>query len=223
MEVLVAEDEAAIREVEIAYLNKAGFNTSEVVNGQQAIDVFRDRGADLAILDINMPQLDGLEVCRRIRQTSTIPIIIVTAKDGDDDELRGFEVGADDYVKKPFNPNVLVARVQGLLRRHGHARIIRGNLEIDPATMSVSKHGNTVQLTTTQFNVLHALASQPGVVLSREQLIDAVYSDPAGHDVYDRTIDAHIKSIRKVLRDDPSEPQYIQTVIGRGYRFGVKL
>lgn len=219
MEILVAEDEAAIREVEIAYLNKAGFRTTEVENGQKAIDAFRNHGADLAILDINMPMLDGLEVCRQIRALSTVPIIMVTAKDGDDDELRGLEAGADDYVKKPFNPNVLVARVHSLLKRNGHARMVRGNLDINPAMMTVTQHGKPVTLTTTQFNLLLALASQPGIVLTRMQLIDKIYSDPAGHDIYDRTIDAHIKSIRRAIEDDPTSPMYIQTVIGRGYRF----
>lgn len=219
MEILIAEDEAPIREVEVAYLQRAGFSTVEVENGQKAVDVFKQRGADLAIIDINMPVLDGLAVCRQIRAVSMIPLIIVTAKDGDDDELRGLESGADDYIKKPFNPNVLVARVQALLRRNGRTRIVRGDLEIDPLAMQVRKRNEPIMLTTTQFNILHALASQPGVVLTREQLIDRVYSDPAGHDIYDRTIDAHIKSIRRAIEDDLAHPAFIQTVIGRGYRF----
>lgn len=220
MEILVAEDEAAIREVEVAYLNKAGFSVTEATNGLEAFDAFEARGADLAIVDINMPLMDGLEVCRRIRAVSTIPIVIVTAKDGDDDELKGLEAGADDYVKKPFNPNVLLARVQNLLKRHSHGRITRGDLEIDAQAMQVTKQGRVVPLTTTQFNILLALAAQPGVVFTRSQLIDRVYDDPSGHDIYDRTIDAHIKSIRKAIEDDAANPTYIQTVIGRGYRFG---
>jgi DNA-binding response OmpR family regulator len=220
MEILVVEDEPAIREVEIAYLNKAGYSTTEVTNGQEAVDAFHKRGADLAIVDINLPLLNGLEVCRRIRDVSTIPIIIVTARDGDDDEVKGLEAGADDYVKKPFNPNVLVARVQALLRRYGHRRIVCGELVVDPEQMSVTKGGEPIALTTTQFNVLVALASRPDMVLTRDQLIEQVYSDPAGHAIYDRTIDAHIKSIRKLVEDDPAHPHYIQTVIGRGYKFG---
>lgn len=219
MEILVVEDETAIREVEVAYLQKAGFHTTEVADGQSAVDAFRDRGADLAIIDINLPMVDGLEVCRQIRQSSTIPIIIVTAKDGDDDELRGLQAGADDYVKKPFNPNVLVARVQTLLRRHGHRKLVFGHLVIDPQQMAVTKSGKRIMLTTTQFNVLFTLASQPSAALTRDQLIELVYSDPAGHEIYDRTIDAHIKSIRKAVEDDPAHPRYIQTVIGHGYRF----
>ena len=219
MEILVVEDEPAIREVEVVYLNKAGYSTIEATNGQAAIDVFREHGADLAIVDINLPLLDGLEVCRRIRQVSAIPIIIVTAKDGDDDELRGLQAGADDYIKKPFNPNVLVARVQTLLRRHGHKRLVFGDLVIDPQQMIVMKYGERRVLTTTQFKLLLALASQPNMVFTRDQLIGQVYSDPASHDIYDRTIDAHIKSVRKAIEDDPAHPQYVQTVIGRGYRF----
>ena len=218
----MAEDESAIREVEIAYLNKAGYNAIETVNGHQAVDVFRQHNISLAVIDINMPLMDGLEVCRCIREMSTIPIIIVTAKNGDDDELRGFDAGADDYVKKPFNPNVLVARVQSLLRRRGHSPIVSGDLVIDPMTMTVRKDGTTVLLTTTQFNILLALASQPGVVLNRKQLIDTVYSDPVGHDIYDRTIDAHIKSIRRAIEDDSPGSHYIQTVIGSGYRFEIQ-
>lgn len=221
MVILVAEDEAAIREVEVAYLKNAGYDAVEAKNGREALDQLTRSHADLAVLDIDMPLIDGLEVCRQIRETSMMPIIMVTAKDGDDDELRGFKAGADDYVKKPYNPNVLVARVQGLLHRHSNNRIVHGSLEIEPTTMIVRAQGKLVALTTTQFNLLLTLASQPGVVLSRAQLIDAVYNDPAGHDIYDRTIDAHIKSIRKAIEDDPAVPQYVQTVIGRGYRFGV--
>lgn len=220
MDILVAEDEAAIREVEVAYLNKAGYHTLQAVNGQEALDVFRQKGADLVVIDINMPIVDGLTVCKKIREIATVPIIIVTAKDGDEDELQGLAAGADDYIKKPFNPNVLIARAQNLLRRHGHARIVRGELVIDPASVHVTKHGKAITLTTTQFNILLALASQPGIVLTRTQLIEQVYEDAIGHDIYDRTIDAHIKSIRKAIETNPMQPHYIQTVIGRGYRFG---
>lgn len=219
MEIIIAEDEAAIREVETAYLNKAGYHTVEAANGQAAFDIFQQRGADLVVIDINMPVLDGLELCKRIRQVSTVPLLIVTAKDGDDDELEGLNAGADDYVKKPFNPNVLVARVNALLRRHGSKRLVYEGLVIDPSQMSVLKNGSVAKLTATQFNILLALASHPNTVLSRDQLIEQVYEDPAGHDIYDRTIDAHIKSIRKAIEDDANAPQFIQTVIGLGYKF----
>jgi DNA-binding response OmpR family regulator len=219
MEILVVEDEIAIREVEVAYLRKRGYVVSEYADGISALEAFRSYGGDLAVIDLSLPGMDGFELCRRIRENSTIPIIIVTARDGDDDELRGLQVGADDYVKKPFNPNVLMARIHGLLRRRSHARIVRGKLVIDPQTMTVTKEGRLVSLTTTQFNILLSLASQPGVVLTRGKLIEQVYDDATDHDIYDRTIDAHIRSLRKIIEDDPTHPAYIQTVIGSGYRF----
>lgn len=219
MRILLIEDEPAIREAEAAYIRHAGHEPVEAGDGQTAMDLFDVGSFDLAIIDINIPKQDGLAVCRYIRQRSAMPIIIVTAKDGDDDELRGLEAGADDYVKKPFNPNVLMARVQNLLKRNGRGRVAVGDLVMDPAAMAVTKRGKQIAMTVTQFNILLALASHPGVVLTRSQLIDAVYDDPAGHDIYDRTIDAHIKSIRKLIEDDPARPQYIQTVIGRGYCF----
>lgn len=219
MEILITEDEAAIREVEVAYLNKAGYHTTEAVNGQVALDAFQKRGADLILVDINIPLLDGLELCRRIRRVSTVPILVVTAKDGDGDEVEGLTAGADDYIKKPFNPNVLVARVDALLRRNGSKRLVYGDLVIDPSQLAVVKKGVPVKLTTTQFNILLALASQPNTVMTRDQLIERAYVDPAGHDIYDRTIDAHIKSIRKAIEHDTNAPQLIQTMIGQGYKF----
>jgi two-component system response regulator RegX3 len=219
MRILVVEDEPSIREVEAAYLRHAGYEPVEIDNGQEAMDMFDRGGFDLAIIDINIPGADGLAVCRHIRARSTVPVVIVTAKDGDNDELKGLEAGADDYVKKPFNPNILLARVQNLLRRHGHGQITVGDLVIDPQGMTVRKQGTSISMTVTQFNILQALAARPGVVLTRGQLIDAVYDDPAGHDIYDRTIDAHIKSIRKLIEDDPARPRYIRTIIGRGYCF----
>jgi len=219
MRILVVEDEPSIREAQAAYLRHAGYEPVEAGDGQAAIALFDRGGLDLAIVDINIPKQDGLAVCRHIRERSTMPVIIVTAKDSDDDELKGLEAGADDYVKKPFNPNILIARVQNLLKRNGRSRVAVGDLVVDPATMAVAKRGQPISMTVTQFNMLLALASHPGVVLTRAQLIDAVYDDPAGHDIYDRTIDAHIKSIRKLIEDDAAQPKYIQTVIGRGYCF----
>ncbi len=219
MRILVVEDEPSIREAQAAYLRRAGYEPVEAGDGQVAIELFDRGGLDLAIVDINIPKQDGLAVCRHIRERSTMPVIIVTAKDSDDDELKGLEAGADDYVKKPFNPNILIARVQNLLKRNGRSRVAIGGLAIDPTAMTVTKHGQQISMTVTQFNMLLALTSRPGVVFTRAQLIDAVYDDPAGHDIYDRTIDAHIKSIRKLIEDDAAQPKYIQTVIGRGYCF----
>lgn len=219
MHVLVIEDEPSIREAEAAYLRQAGYAVTEAADGERALAVFHAERPDLVIVDVNIPIINGLVVCQRIRDTSTVPIIVVTANDSDEDELAGLAAGADDYIRKPFNPRVLVARVQNMLHRHGTQRLASGSLMLDPAAMLVSKAGSAVTMTTTQFNVLSALMSHPGLVLSRDQLIDMVYTDPAGHDIYDRTIDAHIKSIRKLIEDDPAHPVYIQTVIGAGYRF----
>ena len=219
MHVLVIEDEPSIREAEAAYLRQAGYTVSEADDGARALAVFHAEQPGLVIIDVNIPVMNGLVVCQRIRDESTVPIIVVTAKDSDDDELAGLAAGADDYIRKPFNPRILVARVQNLLRRHDTQRLVSGSLVLEPAAMLVSKAGTRITMTTTQFNVLSALMSHPGVVFNRDQLIDMVYADPAGHDIYDRTIDAHIKSIRKLIEDDPTHPVCIQTVIGAGYRF----
>jgi len=220
MTILVVEDEASIREFEVTYLRDAGYETIEAADGQAALVLFEQTHPDLAIVDINLPKLSGLEVCKAIRANSSMPILIVTARDSDEDEVAGLSMGADDYIKKPFNPNVLVARVQALLRRHDPTRPLRfKGLAIDPETMSVAQGDKTMTLTTTRFNLLLALASHPKVVLSRTQLVDQIYSDPSSHFVYDRTIDAHIKALRQLIEPDPKHPQFIETVFGSGYRF----
>ncbi len=221
MTILVVEDEPSIREFEVAYLNDAGYKTIEAADGQAALEICREQQIDLAVVDINLPKLDGFAVCKTIRSSaSVIPILIVTARDSDEDEVKGLSMGADDYIKKPFNPNVLVARVQALLRRHDTTKQLRFNgLVINPETMLVIREGESITLTTTQFNLLLALAVRPRVVLSRAQLVDQIYSDPSSHFVYDRTIDAHIKALRQSMERDPKKPQYIETVVGSGYRF----
>ncbi len=219
MTILVVEDETAIREVETAYLTDAGYRVIEATTGPAALGAFREHTPDAAIVDLNLPAVDGLEVCRMIRETSPMPILIVTARGSDEDEVKGLEIGADDYLRKPFNPNVLVARVQALLRRHATKELRFNGLIINPQTRTVTKNGSPITLTTTRFNLLMALASRPNVVLSRAQLVDLIYSDPSGHFVYDRTIDAHVKAVRQQIEDDPHTPKYIETVIGTGYRF----
>jgi len=223
MQVLVIEDEEAIREVEVAYLNKAGYQTIEASDGREGLDAFEPELVDLIIIDLNLPVMNGLEVCQTIRMTSTVPILIVTAMGSDEDEVKGLEIGADDYIKKPFNPNVMIARVRALLRKQGSSRLEFDGLTIVPKSMSVNKGGKPIVLTTTRFNLLFVLASQPNTVLSRSQLVDQIYSDPSSHFVYDRTIDAHIKALRKQIEEDPHNPQIIETVIGYGYRFKAKL
>lgn len=220
MKVLVVEDEESIREFEVTYLRDAGYETIEAADGQTALELFEEQRPDLAIIDINLPALNGLDVCKAIRASSTMPILMVTARDSDEDEVKGLSMGADDYIKKPFNPNVLVARIQALLRRQDKTKLLRfDGLTIDPVTMSVSREGKTILLTTTRFNLLLALASRPRAVLSRAQLVDQIYSDPGEHFVYDRTIDAHIKALRQAIEPDPKNPRFIETVFGSGYRF----
>jgi DNA-binding response OmpR family regulator len=220
MEILVIEDEASIREFEVTYLNDAGYKTIEAADGASAIELFEKHKPALAIVDINLPKVNGLDVCRAIRTTSTMPILIVTARDSDEDEIKGLAIGADDYIKKPFNPNILVARVEALLRRHNKINQLHfKDLIIDPETMSVIINGASITLTTTRFNLLVALASHPRAVLSRAQLVDQIYDDPSNHFVYDRTIDAHIKALRQAIEEDPKNPRFIETVFGSGYRF----
>jgi two-component system alkaline phosphatase synthesis response regulator PhoP len=220
MKILVVEDEAPIREFEVTYLRDAGYSFIEAADGQAAIELFEEHRPDLAVIDINLPKMSGLEVCKAIRTTSTMPILMVTALGSDEDEVKGLSMGADDYIKKPFNPNVLIARVEALLRRHDQTKQLHfKGLTIDPETMSVIRNGKSITLTTTRFNLLLALASHPKAVLSREQLVDRIYSDPTSHFVYDRTIDAHIKALRQSIEVDPKNPQFIETVFGSGYRF----
>lgn len=219
MTILIVEDEAPIREFEVTYLRDAGYRIIEAVDGQTTVELFEKHKPDLAIIDINLPKMNGLDVCKAIRTISAIPILIVTARDSDEDEVVGLTMGADDYIKKPFNPNVLVARVQALLRRHSTKQLQFKELIIDPETMSVTRDGESITLTTTRFNLLLALASHPKAVLSRAQLVDQIYSDPGEHFVYDRTIDAHIKALRQSIEVDPKHPRFIETVVGSGYRF----
>lgn len=221
MHIIIVEDEDAIREFEAAYLKRAGYDVSEARTGSEALAYYAKDEADLWVIDLNLPDVDGLELCRKIRSTSSVPILILTARGNDDDEVKGLDIGADDYIKKPFNPNVLVARVHALLRRKKTARLDFGDLIIDPRTRQVTRSGKEITLTTTRFNILLALASQPNVVLSRTQLVEQAYADPSAHIIYDRTIDAHIKAVRQQIGDDPHRPQYIETVIGAGYRFRV--
>jgi DNA-binding response OmpR family regulator len=220
MRVLVVEDEAAVREAETAYLRRAGHVVVEAADGLSGWESFTAAPVDLVVLDLNLPRLDGLTLCRRIRSRSTVPIMMVTARGADIDELIGLDSGADDYLRKPFNPRVMVARVRALMRRVGGDMVHAGPLTLDPDKQEVRKNGVPVRLTTTQFNILYRLAARPGVVLTREQLIEAAHEhDPGRREVFDRTIDAHIRSIRKLVEDDPSHPRLVETVIGRGYRF----
>lgn len=220
--ILLIEDEPDAQEAEVAYLKRAGYGVITAATGLAGIKAFESYSIELVVTDINLPDMQGIVVCKHIREMSDVPIIIVTALTSDMDELLGLESGADDYVRKPFNPQLLVARIQTLLKRTGSRAIRRGDVEINPINMLCTKIGQEVRLTTTQFNILYKLMERPGAVLTRRQLISAAKHDDYGDAaVLDRTVDAHIKSIRKSLEDDPAHPVFIKTIIGRGYCYEV--
>lgn len=223
MKILIVEDENTIREVEVAYLKQSGFSVMEAIDGERAIEIFKKEKIDLVVLDINLPKKNGLEVCKEIRKTSQVPIIMVTARVEEIDEIIGLDAGADDYLKKPFSPSVLVARVRALTRRIEEGVIQVGELKIDPEKMIVFKNEDKILLTTTQFNILYTLAKNKGRVYTRDEILDRAYDSYLPPDVLDRTIDAHIKGIRKKIEDDTKEPKYILTVVGKGYKFNDEL
>jgi DNA-binding response OmpR family regulator len=224
--VLVADDEEKIARMVGSYLEAAGFAVVLAFDGAQAISLFRSESPDCLILDINMPASDGLEVAREVRKSSAAPIILLTARTDEIDRVIGLELGADDYVSKPFSPRELVARVRAVLRRGagGSAAedpaptlLKRGDLELDPRKRSTLVAGRAVSLTAIQFDILGLLMREPGRVWTRLEILErAVGASYAG---YERTIDAHIKNIRKAIGDDSDDPKYIGTVRGVGYRF----
>ncbi len=223
--ILLVEDEPQILRVVKAYLEAAEYNVTAVTNGKDALSLATTQSFDLIILDLMLPELSGEEICQRIRHQSDVPIIMLTAKGGEDERIVGLQLGADDYVVKPFSPRELVARVQALMRRTAKAtgimaEILRfdgGRLEIDLAAKEVRVGSCLIQLTPTEFKLLETMARAPGRTFTRSQLVDlALGYDFSG---YDDTIYAHIKNLRKKIESDPSHPRYIQTVYGLGYRF----
>lgn len=220
--VLVVEDEPQIADVVRQYLDKDGYHVIVVNNGQRAADEFVRLRPDLVLLDLLLPGLDGFEVTRRIRQQGSTPIIMLTARDGEADKLIGLELGADDYITKPFSPREVVARVRAVLRRsrgsEPPAEVIRlHDLEIDPSRLAVTRGGEMVTVTPTEFKLLLVMARHPGRVFTRLQLIDQVQG--YAFEGYERTVDAHVKNLRHKLEPDPRRPRYIQTLHGVGYRF----
>jgi DNA-binding response OmpR family regulator len=223
--VLVVDDEPKIAEVVGSYLRKAGFEPVSAATGAQALQLFEKARPCLVILDLMLPDLSGEDVCRRLRARSRVPIIMLTAKVEDGDAVRGLDLGADDYVTKPFSPRQLMARVQAVLRRaeSGSSPLARvlsfgdDDLVIDTGTDNVRKGGVPVRMTPREYRLLRILAANPGRVFSREELIShALGEDYTG---FDRTIDAHVKNIRKKIETDCRRPRYILTVHGIGYRF----
>lgn len=219
--ILIIEDEQKISVIVKAYLEKESYDVTIAETGKQALGILK-KGFSLIILDLMLPDMDGEEICRVIRQGSDIPVIMLTAKSGEEDKIAGLGLGADDYVVKPFSPRELVARVKAHLRRSRKSReeilsFNQGSLKINTANYEVFRDNAQVIMTPTEFKILIAMAENPGRVLTRDQIVNLVQ----GYDFegYDRTIDAHIKNLRQKVEKHSKEPELIKTVYGVGYKF----
>jgi DNA-binding response OmpR family regulator len=222
--VLVVDDEPKIVDVVREYLEHAGFSVRTAGDGPAALERARALAPDLVILDLGLPGLDGLDVARQLRRTSRVPVIILTARGDEVDRVVGLELGADDYLVKPFSPRELVARVRAVLRRvderdteAGDEPLVRGDVVVDPARRRVTVEGRPVELTPTEFDLLAHLARQPGRVFTRAQLLTAIHG--VAVESYERAVDAHVKNLRRKLEPDPRHPRYVLTAHGIGYRF----
>jgi DNA-binding response OmpR family regulator len=219
--ILIVEDERKISEIVRAYLEKEGFRVRVADTAEQALGFFGEV-FDLIILDLMLPDMQGEELCKIIRENSDVPVIMLTAKSGEEERIRGLGIGADDYVIKPFSPRELVARVKAQLRRSGRVKkkllsYNGGSLKIDLLSREVYRDGGLLVLTPTEFKILTSLAEQPGRVFSREQLV--TISQGYDFEGYDRTIDAHVKNLRHKIEKDSRAPEFIRTVYGIGYKF----
>ncbi|MFC0526894.1 response regulator transcription factor [Phytohabitans kaempferiae] len=220
--ILVAEDDPKQANLIRVYLEREGHSVLVVGDGRTALEQARARKPDLVVLDVMMPQVDGLDVCRILRGESAVPILLLTARTTEDDMLLGLDVGADDYITKPYSPRELTARVRALLRRAGavtagnQAVLKVGDLEIDPGRFEVRVGGRPIVLTAKEFGILEVLAGEPGRAFTRAQIIDRAFG--FDHYVLERTVDAHVMNLRRKIEEDAAEPRYVQTVYGRGYR-----
>jgi len=218
--VLVVEDEPRIASLVREYLENAGFAVLVAADGRAGLTLARARRPDAIVLDLGLPGMDGLDVIRDLRRDATVPIVVLTARGDESDRVAGLELGADDYVVKPFSPKELVARVRAVLRRSEAAarptdRLVVGDLDIDAARHRVVVAGRIVALTPTEFGILAALAREPGRVFTRGQLLDAVHGFSL--ETYERAIDGHVKNLRRKIEPDPAAPRYVLTVHGVGY------
>lgn len=223
--ILVVDDEIKILEVVKSYLEREGFSVITETNGNNVLDTFKKEKPDLVILDLMLPGISGEELCKRLRQFSNVPILMLTAKVQESDKINGFSIGADDYITKPFSPRELVMRVKAILRRTTDdvplAEVMSFNnddLVVDLRAHTVRKKGVVVNLTPNEFKILKILIRNPNRVFTREELIEKVMG--FDYEGYDRTIDAHIKNLRQKIEDDTKNPVYIKTVYGVGYKFG---
>ncbi len=218
--VLVVDDDVKTVELVKLYLNRDGYRVLTAYNGNEALKLARENQPDLIVLDLMLPGINGLEICRILREESDVPIIMLTALTTDDDRLKGLDIGADDYVTKPFSPRELAARVRAVLRRlpgeRGPEKIEHGALTVNFLKHEASLEGKPLNLTPIEFKVLGALVKEPGRVFSRAQIIEKAL----GYDFngFDRTIDVHILKLRRKLEPDPRHPRYIKTVYGAGYK-----
>jgi len=220
--ILIVEDEKKLVAILKGYLEQAGFAVATAFDGQHALTAFRHEKPALVLLDLNLPVLDGLDVCRALRKESNVPVIMVTARAEEADRLIGLELGADDYIVKPFSPREVVARVRAVLRRTEGEPLRAATLVAGDMTLDLEKHSarlgqRELELTPTEFNLLATLMQQPGRAFTRLQLLDDALGET--FDGYERTIDAHIKNLRQKIERDPKNPAYILTVFGIGYKF----
>jgi two-component system alkaline phosphatase synthesis response regulator PhoP len=221
--ILVVDDEPRIATLVRDYLEHAGFAVLVAGDGRNALALARSRRPDLVVLDLGLPGLDGLDVARTLRRDSDVPILMLTARTDEADRIAGLELGADDYVSKPFSPREVVARVRAILRRTEIATTLADapirvlDVELDPARLRASVAGRPVDLTPTEFALVATLARQPGRVFTRSQLLDAIHG--VAFEAYERAIDGHVKNLRRKLEPDPAHPRYLLTVHGAGYRF----
>jgi len=221
--ILIVDDEPELRSMLRQYLTREGFEVAEAISGNEALDKVSSAPPDLVLLDVGLPDIDGFEVLRKLRSSSDIPVIMLTARDEEIDRVVGLSVGADDYVVKPFSPRELVARIQAVLRRGGtgarttDATLRFSGLTIDEDSREVRSNGEPVELSALEFDLLLALAQGPNRVFTRQQLLERVW----GWDYFgvERVVDVHVGNIRKALGDDASDPTYIATVRGIGYKF----
>jgi DNA-binding response OmpR family regulator len=225
--ILVVDDEPSIREIVSLYLKRSGFEVNTAADGQAALDALARHAFDLVVLDLMLPKVDGLEITRRLRATSQTPIIMLTARSEEIDRILGLEMGADDYVTKPFSPQELVSRVRAVLRRGQRAQpnsldtgerpLVYDDLRIDPQTRLVATRGREITLTAREFDLLWLLARHPRQVFNRDQLLDLVWGVTEYIDA--STITVHVRRLREKIEPDPADPRYIQTVWGVGYKF----
>jgi DNA-binding response OmpR family regulator len=225
--ILIVDDEPSIHEVARAYLERDGFIVYSAYDGREGLEIALTKRPALIVLDLMLPDLSGEEICKEVRSRSHVPILMLTAKSTEDQRVAGLQLGADDYLVKPFSPRELVARIKAILRRAGgdvpiaeQLRFDDGRLVIDNTRHEVVRDGEPVELTASEYKLLSALAQYPGRAYSRLELVNRVQ----GHDFegYERTIDAHVKNLRHKIESDPRHPRYIETVQGVGYRLGVK-